>query len=364
VPGGFGDRGCEGKIAAVRYARTSRVPLLGVCLGMQCMVIEFARSLGLDGANSTEFNATTPHPVVIFMPEGSKDVMGGTMRLGARTTHVTPTLAGGQPSLAMRIYGAQGAVPDVVCAPCFRVLRIEYVVSRSHLGEAPPPVRGQPRVRRAARGWCWAALVAVRGVRAVDAPSRAVQSAGLLFTGRDDTGQRMEIVELPQVCCWSPRCRCARARRNADDAAADSALRRPCTRTLWALSTIRSISRGRTATGGRRRSSASSLRAAAPRSWSRVCRCPPSPSPSSRCPAARACLSPRPPPWTRPAPSPRRQRAAVLLATERRCVTRRCHCAAFPAVRVTTVCDVCCRNRCLSPSTPSTVLQGSTSRGR
>jgi CTP synthase len=135
VPGGFGDRGIEGKIAAVRYARTSRVPLLGVCLGMQCMVIEFARSFGLDGANSTEFNKTTPHPVVIFMPEGSKDVMGGTMRLGARATHVAPTLAGGQPSLAMRIYGAQGAVPGHLRPRAFRVLSILSTSCRAVISE-------------------------------------------------------------------------------------------------------------------------------------------------------------------------------------------------------------------------------------
>ncbi|RME43331.1 MAG: CTP synthase [Chloroflexi bacterium] len=85
VPGGFGHRGIEGKIAAARYAREHKVPYLGLCLGMQIMVIELARhALGLEEANSTEFNRKTPHPVIDLLPEqrGISD-MGGTMRLGA-----------------------------------------------------------------------------------------------------------------------------------------------------------------------------------------------------------------------------------------------------------------------------------------
>jgi CTP synthase len=83
VPGGFGDRGIEGKMLAAQYARTNNVPFLGICLGLQIAVIELARNvLGLQGANSTEFNPDTAHDVVIFMPEGSRTHMGGTMRLG------------------------------------------------------------------------------------------------------------------------------------------------------------------------------------------------------------------------------------------------------------------------------------------
>jgi len=85
IPGGFGVRGTEGKIAAVKYARENSVPFLGVCLGLQVAVIEYARTvLGLEDANSTEFNSKTPHPAIIFMPEGSRTTMGGTMRLGSR----------------------------------------------------------------------------------------------------------------------------------------------------------------------------------------------------------------------------------------------------------------------------------------
>jgi len=85
VPGGFGGRGVEGKIAAIRHARENRIPFFGICLGMQCAVMEFARNVcGLAGANSTEFDEQTPHPVIHLM-ESQKAVRakGGTMRLGS-----------------------------------------------------------------------------------------------------------------------------------------------------------------------------------------------------------------------------------------------------------------------------------------
>ncbi|TGL90568.1 CTP synthase [Leptospira congkakensis] len=85
VPGGFGERGIEGKIAAIQYARTKQIPFFGICLGMQCAVIEFARNvLGYKDANSTEFKPNVDHPV-ISMIEEQKEIerMGGTMRLGA-----------------------------------------------------------------------------------------------------------------------------------------------------------------------------------------------------------------------------------------------------------------------------------------
>lgn len=84
VPGGFGQRGIEGKIKAIRYAREKKIPYFGLCLGMQCAVIEYSRNiLDLKDANSAEFNPETPHPVIDLMPE-QKDIedMGGTMRLG------------------------------------------------------------------------------------------------------------------------------------------------------------------------------------------------------------------------------------------------------------------------------------------
>ncbi len=101
VPGGFGDRGIEGKIAAIRYARENRVPFLGLCLGLQCSVIEFARNVvGLERANSTEFDRDAPHPVIDLMPEQKDlDRLGGTMRLGTYPCEITPG------SLAAGAYG-------------------------------------------------------------------------------------------------------------------------------------------------------------------------------------------------------------------------------------------------------------------
>lgn len=111
VPGGFGERGIEGKIKAVRYAREHKLPFLGICLGMQTAVIEFARSVvGLQEAHSTEFNLNTPYPVVGLVTEwqttdGQKELRdahvdkGGTMRLGAQQCHLVPD------TLAAQVYG-------------------------------------------------------------------------------------------------------------------------------------------------------------------------------------------------------------------------------------------------------------------
>lgn len=84
IPGGFGKRGIEGKIRAIQYARENKIPFLGLCVGLQCAIIEFARNiLGLKNANSTEFDPNTPYPVIDLLPEQKKVVKkGGTMRLG------------------------------------------------------------------------------------------------------------------------------------------------------------------------------------------------------------------------------------------------------------------------------------------
>ncbi|MDH5615602.1 MAG: CTP synthase, partial [Acidimicrobiia bacterium] len=103
VPGGFGIRGIEGKIAAARHARENGVPFLGLCLGLQCAVIEFSRSqLGLTGANSAEFDPTAPHPVIDLM-ESQQNVsdMGGTMRLGIYAAKLK------EGTLARRLYGEE-----------------------------------------------------------------------------------------------------------------------------------------------------------------------------------------------------------------------------------------------------------------
>ncbi|CAH9106518.1 unnamed protein product [Cuscuta europaea] len=146
VPGGFGDRGVEGKILAAKYARENRIPYLGICLGMQIAVIEFARSvLGFKDANSTEFDPSTNNPYVIFMPEGSKTHMGGTMRLGSRRTFFQV-----EDCKSTKLYG-----------------NLKFIDERHrHRYEVNPEMVEQ------------------------------LQTAGLCFTGKDESGQRMEIVEL------------------------------------------------------------------------------------------------------------------------------------------------------------------------
>jgi CTP synthase len=92
VPGGFGMRGIEGKVVAVRFARERGIPFLGICLGMQCAVIEFARHvLGLERANSAEFDPDTTHPVIALLDEQKElTELGGTMRLGSFPCHLMP----------------------------------------------------------------------------------------------------------------------------------------------------------------------------------------------------------------------------------------------------------------------------------
>ena len=151
VPGGFGVRGIEGKLGALTYAREHQIPTLGLCLGLQCMVIEFARTVaGLVGANSLEFDESTPHPVVSTMADqrdvvsGDRD-MGGTMRLGLYPAKLLPgsqaALAYGQPYVDERH-------------------RHRYEVANSY----------RP----------------------------ALEEAGLVFSGTSPDGRLVEFVELPR----------------------------------------------------------------------------------------------------------------------------------------------------------------------
>ena len=113
VPGGFGDRGVEGKITAVRYARENRIPFLGICLGMHVALVEYARNVcGLEGADSTEMNPSTPHPIVALITEwmnvdgqtesrDERSDLGGTMRLGAQLCHLE------EGSKVREVYGSE-----------------------------------------------------------------------------------------------------------------------------------------------------------------------------------------------------------------------------------------------------------------
>ncbi len=108
VPGGFGIRGIEGKLGALRFARENRIPVLGLCLGLQCMVIEFARNVvGLEGATSSEFDGNSKHPVIATMAEQISKLenseMGGTMRLGLYEAKLKPG------SIVEKLYGANSA---------------------------------------------------------------------------------------------------------------------------------------------------------------------------------------------------------------------------------------------------------------
>jgi CTP synthase len=106
VPGGFGQRGTKGKLLAIKYARENKIPFFGICLGMQLAVVEFCKNvLNIEGAGHEEFDESTVDKVIIFMPEISKTMKGGTMRLGSRYTHICNSN-----SLASKIYyGAQTA---------------------------------------------------------------------------------------------------------------------------------------------------------------------------------------------------------------------------------------------------------------
>ena len=156
VPGGFGERGVEGKIAAAEYARTQRIPYLGICLGMQVAVIGYARNVaGLEGAHSTEFKPDTPHPVIALITEwmgadgavqhrDKASDLGGTMRLGAQTCLLSPN------SLVHQLYGKDKIVERH---------RHRYEVNENYI--------------------------------------QRLEDAGLVFSGRSEKDGLAEIIELP-----------------------------------------------------------------------------------------------------------------------------------------------------------------------
>ncbi|KAG0324291.1 CTP synthase ura7 [Dissophora globulifera] len=148
VTGGFGRRGTEGKIAAAKWAREQKVPYLGICLGLQIAVIEFARNVcDMPNANSIELDENTTTPVVVYMPEISKTHLGGTMRLGLRPTEFQ---AGTENSTIRKLYGGGSTVLE----------------RHRHRYEVNPELITK------------------------------FEEKGLQFVGKDETGERMEIVEL------------------------------------------------------------------------------------------------------------------------------------------------------------------------
>nr|AMD38800.1 ammonia ligase [Fusarium babinda] len=148
VPGGFGTRGIRGMVDVAKWARERKLPYLGICLGMQTAVIEYARNvMGLKDATSEEFSAQAEHKVVIFMPEGSKEQMGGTMRLGSRTSHFKP---GTEWSKLRGLYGGVEVVEERH--------RHRYEVNPDYIED--------------------------------------LQKAGLSLTSMDDQGVRVETIEL------------------------------------------------------------------------------------------------------------------------------------------------------------------------
>jgi len=151
VPGGFGNRGFLGKTLAAEYCRKNKKPYLGICLGFQAMVVEYARNiLGWEDATSTEFDEKTKHPVVIFMPEIDKDTMGGNMRLGARNTKFTHVHDNGATSTTQQLYGGANLISE----------------RHRHRYEVNPDVVDE------------------------------IHNAGLKFVGRDELGERMEVAEI------------------------------------------------------------------------------------------------------------------------------------------------------------------------
>ena len=111
VPGGFGARGTEGKVAAARWARENRIPYLGLCYGLHMAVIDIARNvLGLSGANSTEIDPNTPYPVIDLMPDQKGVEMGGTMRLGCGRAVSSPERRAPRPTRYLRFPSATGTV--------------------------------------------------------------------------------------------------------------------------------------------------------------------------------------------------------------------------------------------------------------
>lgn len=177
VPGGFGERGTEGMIKAANWARKNKIPYLGICLGMQVAVIEFARKVcNIPTASSAEFKPETSDPLIIFMPEIDPTTLGGTMRLGLKPTHFQPGTE----------WSKLGALYRNDVSPATECLNLPNGTvqdsNNSNAGKEPAPFTILERHRHR--------------YEVNPAYIDTLASHGLTFVGKDDRGERMEILEL------------------------------------------------------------------------------------------------------------------------------------------------------------------------
>ena len=190
VPGGFGSRGVEGKIAAIRYAREHKIPFLGICLGMQCTVIEYARNvLGWKDANSTEFDEHTTHPVIDLMEEQRGVTQkGGTMRLGAYPCVLK------KGTLADKLYSRKdNSASSASLGTRFARLGSLQIASPACAAVTRLCVKNTDTVTISERH-------RHRYELAYDSEAREkLESAGLRISGLSPDGKLVEIVELPQT---------------------------------------------------------------------------------------------------------------------------------------------------------------------
>lgn len=176
VPGGFGNRGTEGMIKAANWARKNNIPYLGICLGMQIAVIEFARNVcNIPTAASAEFEPKTPDPLIIFMPEIDPTTLGGTMRLGLKPTHFQPGTE----------WSKLGALYHHNISPVTENLNLPNGIMQDSISDGsqePAPLTILERHRHR--------------YEVNPAYIDTLATHGLSFVGKDDRGERMEILEL------------------------------------------------------------------------------------------------------------------------------------------------------------------------
>ncbi|KDN37028.1 CTP synthase [Tilletiaria anomala UBC 951] len=192
VPGGFGQRGTEGMISAARWAREKKVPYLGICLGFQIAVIEYARNVcGITAANSAELDAKCADPVVVYMPEISKTHLGGTMRLGLR-----PTIFGPGTEEWSRIRKLYGGEPVVWERHRHRYEINPQYIERIERGNIDPAAKAAKKLISRPPPERVPSLPEVTFGLPKDTPRVGPPADELFFVGKDEKGERMQIAEM------------------------------------------------------------------------------------------------------------------------------------------------------------------------